>query len=103
MADKPITEHEASIMLDLTLVGFEAGVVRFVDPILSQNQFDALVCFAYNLGLGNLKKSLLLGLINRQKFESASNEFLKWNRAGGKILDGLTKRRQAEKELFLCP
>ena len=63
--------------------------------------FDSLVSFAFNLGLGNLQKSTLLKKVNLGKFEEASNEFIKWNRAGGKVLEGLTRRREAERYLFL--
>ena len=68
---------------------------------LNQNQFDALVSFTYNLGAGALGSSTLLGKLNRGDFEGAADEFPKWNKAGGKVLNGLVKRRAAERSLFL--
>ena len=68
---------------------------------VNQNQFDALVDFAYNLGIGNLQKSTLLKLINNKDFVGASKQFKLWNKANGKVLNGLTKRRKEEEELFL--
>jgi lysozyme len=68
---------------------------------LNDNQFSALVCFAYNVGMGNFNKSTLLKLINRNPNDpTIRTEFLKWNKAGGKELSGLTKRRQAEADLY---
>jgi GH24 family phage-related lysozyme (muramidase) len=63
--------------------------------------FDALLDFVYNLGQGNFQSSTLLEKIDAGKFEEAAEEFQKWNKAGGKVLPGLVKRREAEKELFL--
>lgn len=65
---------------------------------VSQNQFDAIVCFAYNVGMGNLANSTLLKLVKAGK--DASGEFEKWNKASGKVLHGLTRRRLAEKKLY---
>lgn len=67
---------------------------------LTQNQIDALASFIYNLGAGAFKKSTLLKLINAGKFADAALEFQKWNRAGGKVVSGLTRRRNAEMVLF---
>lgn len=67
---------------------------------LKQGQFDALVDFVFNLGAGNLAHSTLLKLVNAGDFLAAKNEFVKWNRAGGRVLSGLTKRREAEAALF---
>ena len=69
---------------------------------LNDNQFSALVSFAYNCGLGNLKASSLLKYVNAGDFTDVPREFMKWNHANGKVLDGLTKRRHAEAELFLA-
>ena len=79
---------------------FEKGVNDLVHVPLNQNQFDALVSFAYNLGLGNLGSSTLLKLVNKSQFDAAVNEFQKWCRAGGKVVAGLTVRRKAESNLF---
>ena len=67
---------------------------------LNNNQLSALISFAYNLGLGALKSSTLLKMINNGNMDGAANEFLKWDHADGKVLAGLTARRQAEKALF---
>jgi lysozyme len=68
---------------------------------LSQRQFDALVSFTYNLGAGALKSSSLLRYLNGGHYAKAANQFLAWNRAGGRVLPGLTRRREAERALFL--
>ena len=80
---------------------FEKTVNTLVKSKLTQNQFDALVSFVYNVGSGNFSSSTLLVKLNQGKYLEAANEFLKWNRAGGKPLSGLTRRRAAERELFL--
>ena len=69
---------------------------------IGQNQFDALVSFAFNVGIGNLKKSTLLRKLNEGDINSAALQFLVWNKAGGKVLAGLTRRREAEMKLFLA-
>jgi lysozyme len=96
-----ITEDEADLLLEEDLVVFETDITSNVLVELTQNQFDALVSFVYNVGIGNFKKSTLLKLINAGEFEKASNEFPKWNKANKKVLAGLTKRRNAERDLFL--
>lgn len=99
LGDK-ITQAEAEVRLKEELKTFESGVGRLTAICnLNDNQFSALVCFAYNVGLYNLEKSTLLKkLISGQRCE---DEFLRWNKAGGKEVKGLTRRRQAERELFL--
>ena len=68
---------------------------------LTENQFSALVCFAYNCGIANLQKSTLLKKVNVNPTDpTIHNEFLKWNKAGGKVLAGLTRRREAESKLY---
>ena len=78
--------------------GFIYGLVK-VD--LTQNEFDALVSLIYNIGAGNFQKSTLLKVLNQEKYDAAANQFLRWNKAGGNVLAGLTKRREHERELFL--
>lgn len=90
-----ISQAQAEIMLGIDLAKYEQSVERYTPFPLSQNQFDALVSFAYNCGVGNLQK-LLTG---RNAFQVA-DAILKYNKAGGKVLAGLTKRRQAEHDLF---
>lgn len=96
-----ITTEEADVFLEQDLKSFEDGVSQNVSIELTQNQFDALVCFVYNVGLGNFKKSTLLKKLNAGKLEAAAEEFLKWDKSKGKSLPGLTRRRKAERALFL--
>lgn len=83
------------------LARFETFVSNNVKVKLTQSMFDALVSFAFNVGNGNLQKSTLLRVLNRGDYRGAANEFVKWNRAGGKVLAGLTRRREAERKMFL--
>ena len=97
-----ISQEDANDLLFDDVLCFENGVNNLVEGLdLSQGMFDALVCFAYNVGLTNLKKSTLLKLLKDGKVLEASEEFVKWNKSNGKVLDGLTKRRAAEADLFL--
>lgn len=96
-----ITEAQAEALLKSDLKQFEVCVTNMVTVKLNQNQFDALVSFAFNLGCANLKSSTLLKKLNAGDYAGAANEFLRWNKAGGKVLAGLTTRRAAEKVLFL--
>ena len=68
---------------------------------VSQSQFDAMVSLAYNIGVGAFLKSTLLKKVNAGDFTGAGEEFLRWNKAGGKVVLGLTRRREREKQLFL--
>lgn len=95
------TEARAELYLKNDLVNFEKAINRLVEVPLNQNQFDALASFTYNLGETNLSSSTLLKKLNAKDYTGASNEFLKWNRAGGKVLNGLVRRREAERNLFL--
>ena len=102
LQDEPITEERANSLFNFLVTTNYVNVVnRLVIVDINQNQFDALVSFVYNLGSGNFEKSTLLKKVNQEDFIGASLEFEKWNRASGKVLSGLTKRRLAEKELFL--
>lgn len=100
-AGQVITKQEAERLLSEDLKRFEAGVEKNVKVSLTQNQFDALVSFCYNLGVGNLQKSTLLKKLNAGDYKGAGDEFLKWNKAGGSVVKGLTNRRKDERELFL--
>lgn len=95
-----ITQAQADKFLEEDLARFEAGVAKLLTRPVTSNEFSALVSFAFNVGLGALGKSTLLKKVNN-KMVGAEQEFLKWTRAGGKVLPGLVKRRQAEMELFL--
>ena len=94
----PMEEVDAILRADLDR--FERGVEKFCPVPLTQGQFDALVSFSFNVGLGTLQRSTLRQKINRQDFEGASSEFLKYIMAGGKILKGLQNRRNDERALF---
>lgn len=96
-----ITEAQAKSLLKSDLSRFEKGVSELVTVPLNQNQFDALVSFSFNLGVGNLKSSTLLRKLNSLDYSGASKEFERWNKAGGKVFAGLTRRRIAERDLFL--
>ncbi|KMN36495.1 muraminidase [Chromobacterium sp. LK1] len=95
-----ITQAQADALLARDLERFEAGVARLVKVPLNQNQFDALVCFSFNLGLGALQGSTLLRLLNAGDYAGAAAQFPRWNKAGGKELPGLARRRAAEQSLF---
>lgn len=95
-----ITQAQADALLARDLERFETGVARLVKVPLNQNQFDALVCFSFNLGLGALQGSTLLRLLNAGDYAGAAAQFPRWNKAGGKELPGLTRRRAAEQSLF---
>ena len=96
-----ITQLEADNFLKEDLISFEKGVTRLIKSNINQNQFDALVSFAFNLGLANLKKSTLLKKVNSNPNDrTIVDEFIKWIYAGGKQLEGLKKRRQAEAYLY---
>lgn len=102
LQDEAITRERADSLFNfLVTTNFVNVVNRLVIVDTNQNQFDALVSFVYNLGSGNFEKSTLLKKVNQSDFIGASLEFEKWNRASGKVLNGLIKRRLAEKELFL--
>jgi len=101
MLDPCVTESKASEYLQHDVESFEQTVSVLVKSQINQDQFDALVSFTYNLGGNNLKKSTLLKKINANPSDpSIKFEFLKWNRAGGKVLAGLTRRRIAESNLY---
>lgn len=101
MEDIPITRNYADKLLKIMLQKYEKGVLNAVTVALTQNQFDALVSFAYNLGVGQLRGSTLLNKLNKGDAKGAADEFDKWVHGGGKVLPGLVKRRAAEKALFL--
>ena len=101
MQDKPLSKDMADLLLALVVKDFEHCVNKSVTSNVNQNQFDALVSFAYNLGCGSLKKSTLLKKVNADPCDpSILGEFMKWNKAGGKVLNGLTKRRHDEASLY---
>lgn len=98
-----ITTGEAKALLRKDLLRTEQGLKKLLRQEINQNQFDALVSLAFNIGIGNIGKSTLLKKINQNTIDAAALEFLKWNKAGGKVLQGLQRRREAEKTLFMTP
>ena len=100
-AGMTIKQETAERLLKTGLVSYESDVSRLVKVGLTQGQFDALVSFTYNLGARSLSTSTLLRKLNAGDYAGAADEFLRWNKAGGKVLNGLTRRREAERALFL--
>src|SRR5262245_38720361 len=94
------TTAECDMALAEDMGTFEAAVSRRVKVPLNQHQFDALVSFTYNCGEGNLAKSTLLKRVNAGDFAGAAAQFAAWNKGGGKVLAGLTRRRKSESFLF---
>lgn len=99
-AGMTIKLETAERLLKTGLVSYESDVSRLVKIGLTQGQFDALVSFTYNLGARSLSTSTLLRKLNAGDYAGAADEFLRWNKAGGKVLNGLTRRREAERALF---
>lgn len=101
MADPEISEVEASELLENMLDRFEQYVDSYCTDSITQNQFDALVSFCYNLGPANLKASTLLKKVNLNPNDPTIRaEFMKWTKAGGRTLKGLVTRRTAEADLY---
>jgi len=95
-----INKDEANHLLEEEMIEYESYVNDMVDVELNQNQFDSLCSFCYNLGPHNLKSSTLLKVLNDKKYHEVPAQIKRWNKAGGKVLDGLVKRREAEALLF---
>jgi lysozyme len=98
-----ITPEEAEELLQEDLRGFERAVARLVQVPLTDNQFSALVCFTFNVGVGNFEDSTLLRLLNRGWYEQVPAQLSRWNRSRGEILGGLARRRAAEARLWNTP
>ena len=95
-----ITQHQCDVMLEVDIETYEKYVNEYVVVTLTQNQFDALVSWVYNLGPTNFRKSTMLKVLNAGKYEEVPYQMKRWNKAGGKVLKGLVVRREAEAELF---
>ena len=101
--DRVLSMAEVDALLAQDLIRFERGVVRLCPAAVNhQGQFDALVSFAFNVGLGNLQRSSIRMRYNRGDIEGAADAFLMWTKAAGKVLPGLVKRRNDERALFLA-
>lgn len=96
-----ISQDKADQLLKSDIEKFEKGVEKLLTTPVTPNEFSALVCFAFNVGLGNLKSSTLLKVINSGHKDEAFYQFKRWNKAGGIVLAGLTARRLAEANLFI--
>lgn len=96
-----ITQDQADALLAQDLRGFETGVNDAVIHNATPNQFAAMVSFAYNVGLSAFEGSTLLRLFNEGDIDGAAAQFGQWTRAGGAVMPGLVRRREAEKALFL--
>ncbi len=95
-----IEAAEAEQILKNDLCIYEEAVENAVTAPLSQHQFDALVAWTFNLGAGNLSSSTMLRVLNEGKYEEVPHQMKRWNKAGGQVLEGLVRRRQAEALLF---
>jgi len=95
-----ITQEGAEQLLQTELEEYEGYIEKYVTVPLTQNQFDALVVWVYNLGPTNFRNSTLLKELNAGNYNAAGQEITRWNKAGGKVLAGLVKRREAEAQLF---
>jgi lysozyme len=95
-----ISQHQAEELLMKDLEEFEEYVEDLIDVPLEQNQFDALVAWTYNLGPTNLKTSTLRKVLNKGAYDDVAEQIKRWNKANGKVLKGLVRRRNAEAELF---
>lgn len=102
LKDPEITEGRATELLRFIIKSFEQHVDSYCIDTLTQNQFDAITSFCYNVGAGNLKTSTLLKKVNiNHNDPTIVDEFMKWTRGGGKVLPGLVKRRKSEAELYI--
>lgn len=95
-----ITEAKAEACLKRDVAEAEAAVNGAVKVALTQDQFDALVCFTYNVGAANFRSSTLLKLLNVGKYDQVAAQLLRWNKVNGKVVAGLTRRRTSEGLLF---
>lgn len=94
------TKEQADSRFAKDLARFEIGVSKAVSVDLNQHQFDALVSFAYNVGLANFLSSTLLKMLNEGYYSNAALQFSRWNKNDGKVMAGLTRRREAERKMF---
>ena len=96
-----ITDQQAQEFLLHDLKNFEKVINDVVKVELTQNQYDAIVSLTYNIGSTAFRKSTLLRKLNAKDYKGAAEQFLVWNKAGGKVMRGLMRRREAERNLFL--
>jgi GH24 family phage-related lysozyme (muramidase) len=96
-----IDQQTADQWLSEDVTRFAVRVAKLIKVPVTDEQYAALISFAYNLGCGRLRASTLLHKLNQGDIRAAADEFPKWNKAGGRVLKGLTRRRLAEQQLFL--
>lgn len=96
-----ITKEQSERMFMERIAQVSNNIFPLIKVSLTKNQFIAILSFVWNIGIGAFSSSTLLKLLNQKKYTEASSQFLRWNKVNGKVLNGLTKRRQAEKDLFL--
>jgi lysozyme len=101
MDDEPVSRGIAEQLVQMELRHVDAAISKLIKVPLTQNQFDALASFTFNLGSGRLQSSTLRAKVNRLDYDGAADEFPKWRRAAGKILPGLVRRRAEERQLWL--
>lgn len=99
----PLSKGKAALLLRSTVLSYSECVSKRLKTEVNQNQFDALVSFTYNLGCGAMKRSTLMRRVNARRFDDVPAQFARWNKAGGRVLRGLTRRRHAEAKLFATP
>lgn len=101
LSDSYISKERAEALLEKMLSHYEAGVDSMTRDDITQNQYDALVCFAYNVGLTNFRTSTLLKRVNNNPDDpDITKQFMRWTRAGGRIIKGLINRRRLESQLY---
>jgi lysozyme len=101
LSDSPISEEWAEELLKKNVVHYDLAVNSLTRDDITQNQYDALVSFAYNVGVTNFKNSTLLKRVNANpKDPNITNQFMKWIRAGGRVIKGLILRRREEAQLY---
>jgi len=98
--DMEITKEEAESLLKEEMHEYEGYINDMIKVPLEQNQFDSMVSWVFNLGSTNLSSSTLLKKINNSEYDEVPSQIKRWNKAGGKVLDGLIRRREAEALLF---
>ena len=101
MDDEPVSRDIAEQLVQMELRHVDAAISKLIKVPLTQNQFDALASFAFNLGSGRLQSSTLRAKVNRLDYDGAADEFPKWRKAAGKVLPGLVRRRAEERQLWL--
>lgn len=99
--DMEITQEEAESLLQEEMHEYEGYINDIVKVPLEQHQFDSMVSWVFNLGSGNLFSSTLLKKLNNSEYDEVPEQIKRWNKASGKVLEGLVKRREAEALLFL--